>query len=80
MTSHELAKILLENDDLPIAVFANNHTYSSKSDSCSHGTLKVGRLYHYSGEHIIIGNVYKKDINNPNWYITDMIHGDVQDN
>ena len=68
MTSHELAKILLANDDLPIATHANNHTYASgESRICD--CTRVGKLKHYAGEHIIIGNMNRKALNSPNWYI-----------
>lgn len=74
MMSHELAKILLENENLPIATHANNHTYAGRSDVLSdHCTVAI--LHHYMGEHIIIGNCSKMDLNSPNEYITKIIHG-----
>jgi hypothetical protein len=77
MKSHDLAKILLENPNLPIATFANNHDYASGSTKWD--DLKIGFFKHYSGKHIIVGNISKKNINGPNGYITEMIHGDVPD-
>lgn len=74
MTSHDLAKILLANEDLPIATHANNHTYASKSDVIS-DHCKVAILEHYTGRHIIIGNFSRKELNGQNEYITDVIHG-----
>jgi hypothetical protein len=68
MNTHELARLLLTLPDLPVATHANNHTYASKSDS---GSVLVGLLHHYCGDHIIIGNPSKKDLNHPNYYITD---------
>ena len=77
MNSHELARILLEQPDMPVATHSNNHTYSSKGDACTHGKLKIGLLKHYSGDHIVIGNISKMNINKPNWYVEKMIHGDA---
>jgi hypothetical protein len=77
MLSHELAAILLASPNLPIATHANNHTYMSSVDAVSHGTLKVGLLHTYGGNHIVVGDISKRDINGANWYITDMIHGDA---
>lgn len=77
MLSHELAKILLENDNLPIATHAMNNTYASNGDSISHGKCKVGILKHYSGLHIVIGDISKRNMNKPNWHVIDMIYGDA---
>jgi hypothetical protein len=57
VSSHELARILLANEDLPIAVHVSGHTYSSKADAVSHGPLEIGILRHYAGRHIVIGNM-----------------------
>ena len=70
MTSHELARRLLELPDLPVATHANNHTYMSGIDGMSHGPVKIGKLHTYGGDHIIVGNFYKEAINPPNWYVT----------
>jgi len=75
MTSHELAKILLAAPDLPVATHALNRTYMSAVDSICCGDLKVGILQTYGGEHIVIGNIGKKNINPPNWYVSSIIHG-----
>ena len=77
MTSHELAEQLLEQPDLPVATHANNHTYLSATARNSHGALKIGILESYGGKHIVIGNMSKRNINHPNWYVSDMIVGDV---
>jgi hypothetical protein len=77
MLSHELAAILLASPNLPIATHANNHTYMSGVDAVSHGKLKVGLLHTYGEDHIIVGNISKRNINGENWHITDMIHGDA---
>lgn len=77
MNSHDLARILLDGPNLPIATHTNNHTYASKADACSHGRLKVGVLKHYGGDHIVIGNISKRNINSPNWYVTEMIEGEA---
>lgn len=79
MTSHELARLLLTMQDLPVATHADNHTYMSGLGHQSHGPLKIGRLHTYSGDHIVIGNISKRNINKPNWYVVEMLHGDAPD-
>jgi hypothetical protein len=72
MTSHELAKLLLENEDLPIASHAdNNDSFSLQS------TFRVGKCMHYLGMHIIVGNFSRKNLNGTNWHITEMITEDI---
>lgn len=71
--SHALAKLLLSLPDLPVATHANNHTFAEVSD----GKVSVGLLRHYSGQHIVIGNISKRNLNKPNWYITEMYLGDA---
>jgi hypothetical protein len=71
MTSHELARILLANDDLPIAVHANNNTAFDEGDD----EMIVALLQSYLGPHILVGNPWKRDINPPNWEITKTIYG-----
>ncbi len=73
MNSHELARLLLSHPDLPIVAHANNHTYVEPEDTV------VGFLESYNGQSICIGNMSKKNINKPNWYVTDMISGDIPD-
>ncbi len=48
-----------------------NNVYASKADRDTHGILRVCVLHHYGGTHILIGNPSRKDLNKPNWYITD---------
>lgn len=78
MKSHDLARLLLEQPNLPIATHANNHTYMSKTDRRSHGSVCVGLLHTYGGEHIVIGNFSKMDLNGSNWHVTKMIHGKAE--
>lgn len=75
MTSHELARLLLEMPDLPVATHAHNHTYMSGVNEHTHGSLKIGRLETYGGPHIVIGDISKRNMNKPNWYISEMLHG-----
>lgn len=75
MLSHDLARILLANPNLPIATHANNHTYSSNDNKVS--KCKVGIYAECSGEHIIVGNVSKRNINGSNGHITSMIYGEA---
>jgi len=77
LSSHELARLLLELPDLPVAVHANNATYSSASDGKSHGELNICLLSHYAGEHIVIGNISKRNINGLNWRVKEMFVGDA---
>lgn len=73
MTSHELARRLLALPDMPVATYANGHTYSSLADAPTHGPLTIGRLIHYSGvDHLVLGNFAgQPDINRPNWYVVE---------
>lgn len=41
MTSHELAKVLLANEDLPVELRVYGHSYSSLNHAFSHGPLQV---------------------------------------
>ena len=41
MTSHELAKLLLVEEDLPVVLYANGHTHNSKFDEWSHGRMII---------------------------------------
>lgn len=74
MTSHDLARLLLTLPDLPVATHANNHTYMS---GLRGAPLKVGRLHTYGGDHIVLGNIGKRNINGSNWHVTEMLHGDA---
>jgi hypothetical protein len=80
MKSHELARILLENENLDIATHANNHTFADQSyvyEGKTFRDITVGVLKHYSGNFIIIGNMREKALNPPNWFITKMITADL---
>jgi hypothetical protein len=77
-TVEDLIKILQKlPPTLPIATHANNHTYMSGNDD---GSLKVALLKTYGGDHIIIGNFYKRNLNKPNWYITEVFEGEKEIN
>ena len=79
MNSHDLARLLLSLPDLPVATHALNHTYcsSESADAITHGKLKVGRLKHYVGDHVVIGDISKRNINGPNWRVVEMWLGDA---
>lgn len=82
MKVKELIEILEKLDgELPVATCANNHEYFSdeKANGISHGSLKISLIKHYAGNHILIGNQYRKDINFPNWYIVKDIFGKTED-
>ncbi|MEE8115147.1 MAG: hypothetical protein V3T23_12435 [Nitrososphaerales archaeon] len=75
MNSHDLAKILLEAPNLPVATHANNHT-------ASHKNIKVGLLKSSGGkagtaDSVVIGNMSRRRVNFPNEYIVDMVHGEL---
>ncbi len=71
MTSHELAKILLENEDLPISTYANNHAYYSSN---SNGRFQIALIDYDSKRYIQIGNIWYDQIGTNN-RIIDKIHG-----
>lgn len=78
VTAHELARLLLTLPDLPVATHAMNNTYMSNVDKNSHGALKVGRLENYEDRPcIVIGDISKRNINKPNWYISEMYFGEA---
>lgn len=77
VTSHEIARLLLSLPDLPIATHAHGHTYSCGSDWFTHGPLRVGRLHHYGGDHIVIGDFHDWKTNYPNHYVTELYVGDL---
>ena len=77
MTSHELARRLLDLPDLPVATHANNETYASQDDHGPCGALKIGLLTHYAGDHIVVGSISKMNLNAPNWFVSKMLHGEA---
>lgn len=67
MNSHDLARLLLLLPNLPVAVSAHGHTYSSRGHRESHGPLMIGkstlgyfRLDGGSTDHIVIGDMLKE--------------------
>lgn len=72
MTAHELALILLDGPDLPVATEALGNVFAS-----AEGALKVGVLEHYAAQHVVIGGIGRRQINPPNWYVSKMIHGEA---
>ena len=75
MSSHELARLLLSLEDLPVATHAYDYTFNSGDGRTP--SINVGRLEHYAGAHIIIGNFRRRSINAPNWYVSEVFLGDV---
>lgn len=71
MTSHELAKLLLEHPDLPVATHALNFT--NVPDRWN-GAINVGIMETPNREQwIIIGDFSRKKINYPNEYIVQVL-------
>lgn len=56
--------------DSPVATHANNHTFASRIGS---GVVRVCRLETYGGPHVLIGNVSRRALNPPNWYVSDVL-------
>jgi hypothetical protein len=80
MTSHELARLLLNHEDLPVAVHAMNHTYAEGFRHGTHGPLKVGMMVrgkrgHEGGPHVVIGSFSRQMLNYPNEWVIEMWHG-----
>lgn len=50
LTSHQLAKLLLKQPNLPIVTHAHHHTTAHDD------TIRVGLLKTYAGERVVIGN------------------------
>jgi len=75
MNSHELASMLLLLPDLPVATEACNQVYMSALGG--HGPLKLSRLCTYGGDHLLIGDTSRRGLNYPNWYVTEVFHGNV---
>ena len=59
MKSHELAKILLENPDMDISTFANNHFAKSEEPYFGNNT-RIGILKSGERESILIENFDRK--------------------
>lgn len=76
MTVRELIDILQRCDpDMPIATHANNHTYMSGIEARTHGPVRVALMDTYGGDHVVIGNISKRQINPPNWFVTAEVDG-----
>jgi hypothetical protein len=73
MKSHDLAKLLLEIPNLPMAVLAHGHLYSASANQVSHGPLQTGILRHYAGPHIIVGNMLDCIQPHDNWSVEEII-------
>jgi hypothetical protein len=60
LTAHELARVLLEQEDLPIAVSAMGNNHFGAFHRQSHGQIKVGLAqFHTTGgplRHVIVGD------------------------
>ncbi len=41
MTSHELARLLLAEENLPVVLYVNGHTHYSNFDKMSHGEMSL---------------------------------------
>ena len=69
MNTHELARILLENDDMTIAAHANNHTSNDQN-------IRVCLMKIFGGKTVVgIGNFSRKYVNHPNDYVIKELDG-----
>ena len=75
MDSHELARQLLRLPNLPVGTHAMNQSYFSMGDRHSHGRIRIARCHHYSGDHILIGDISKRFLNPPNWFVHEPLDG-----
>lgn len=73
--SHELARLLLELPDLPVATHALNNTWADGERTDS---MRVGLLSHYAGDHIIVGDISRMNLNSPNYFVSKMFHGEAR--
>ena len=69
LSSHQLARILLNHQDLPVATHANNHTATG-------GYINVGFLSSREGEQVVIGNYRRPDLNYPNEFVTKTLYSE----
>ncbi len=71
MTVRQLIAILSTcPQDLPIATHADNHTHFGKTYP-----VRVALLSTYAGQHVVIGNLSKRALNPPNWFVTKELDG-----
>lgn len=78
MKSHELAKLLLDFPNLPIAIGTFGHVYASATDIDSHCTLKIGLLETYGGQHLVIGNNFD-NLECSNRHVSKILHTESWD-
>lgn len=72
MTSHELARLLLEHPDLPVATQALNST--NKPGRWS-GAVNIGIMEDSTrAQWLLIGDFSRRRINYPNEYVVEVLH------
>jgi hypothetical protein len=69
LTSHALARALLEMPDLPVITHAVTHLADERTP------VRVGLLRHYTGDYVCIGDFSKRNLGAPNWHIEDVYIG-----
>ena len=74
ITSHQLARILLDLPDLPFCSSAHGSTYSERMNGCSHGPLMIGVLQSYAGDHIVVGDMLERIDNGANWKVKEILY------
>lgn len=52
MKSHDLANLLLKNENIDVSIHANNHTFDSFNARSGYEPMKVESV----GERVVIGN------------------------
>lgn len=75
-TVADLIEVLAKCDPkMLVATHANNHEYIVGKDERTLGRLRVGLLRSSEGPHVIIGNISRRALNPPNWYVEHELDG-----
>lgn len=78
MKSHDLARMLLDAPDLPIAFAAMGHMYASDCHLKTHGPIGIGIVETRFGPHIVVGNEHDTSGRNENFNISEVIFDGVK--
>lgn len=78
MKVKELIELLKDYPDMDVITHTHNHTTGSR-DTCRVGIIVFGLMDGSEREAICIGNMDKKNINPPNWFIRKMLTEDIPD-
>jgi len=74
-TVKDLIEILEKCDqDLPLAIHYS-HTWIYQEHRKTHGPIRVALLKTDKGHHLLIGNIGRRAINPPNWFVVKELDG-----